>query len=106
MRRGVAVEVVYADDLVVGAGREVAAIGRESDGVDGAEMVTHMTELSRFGVGHVVRVIYGIGRPHANVTICQHMSEVVQLGQEMGQDDSIPPPAVASLEPSGETWQL
>lgn len=108
MRRGVAVEVVYADDPIVCAGREIAAVGRESDGVNGAEVVAHMTELSGFGVGRVVRVVYGISRPHANMTICQRTSEMIQLGQGMRQrqGDGIPPPAVASLEPSGETWQL
>lgn len=39
MRTRAAVEAVNADELVVGAGRKVEAIGREADGVDGAEML-------------------------------------------------------------------
>lgn len=63
--------MVYADDLVVGTGGEVAAIRRKSDRVDGAKMVAHVAELSWFRVGFVVRVVYGIGGPNANVAIWQ-----------------------------------
>lgn len=78
MRRRTAIEVVYADNLVVRAGREVAAIGGESDGVNRAEVMAHMAKLPRFGVGRVVRVVYRIGRPDSDVTICQDVSEIVQ----------------------------
>lgn len=70
--------MVYADDLVVRAGREVATIGGESDGVDRAEVMAHMAKLPRFGVGRVIGVVYGIGGPDSDVTICQDVSEIVQ----------------------------
>jgi hypothetical protein len=69
VRRRVAIEVVDADDLVVGTGGKIAAIGRKANGVDGSEMVAHVAELARFPVVLVVGVVYGLGRPDADVAI-------------------------------------
>lgn len=69
VRWRVAVELVDADDSVVGAGREVAAIWREADGVDGAQMVAHVTELSRFVKALFGGIVDGLGRPHPDVAI-------------------------------------
>lgn len=46
--------MVDADDLVVGTGGEVAAIGREADGVNCAKVVTHVAELAGFVVGSIL----------------------------------------------------
>ena len=107
VRGRVAVELVDANDSVVGAGCEVAAVWREADRVDGAEVVAHVAELARFARVDAVRLEDGRGRPDADVAICSVQQAVVFLGilKQPHQID-IPPPAVASLEPSGEMWQL
>lgn len=98
--------MVYAYYLVIGAGGKITAVGRESDGVNGAKVVAHVAELARFGVRPVVCIVNRIGRPYSNVAIWQCILETVQLLEGLKQYARIPPPAVASLEPSGETWQL
>lgn len=62
--------MVYADELVVCARRKVAAIGRESHGVDCAKVVAHVAELSRFRGGFIVGVVYRLGRPDSHMAIC------------------------------------
>jgi hypothetical protein len=69
VRRWVAVEVVDADELVVGPRCQVAAVRREPDGVYGAEMVTHVTELARLGVALFFGIVYRLGRPDPDVAI-------------------------------------
>lgn len=102
--------MVYADDLVVGARGEVATVGGEAHGVNRAEVVAHVAELARFGVGEVVGLVYRLGGPDPYVAICA--ASGICLGQKGARERKeelgarIPPPAVASLEPSGETWQL
>lgn len=101
--------MVDADDLVVSARGEVAAVGREADGVDGTEVVAHVAELARLVVASILGVVDGIGRPDTDVAICRErdVSEAVFQFEKGGHEVArIPPPAVASLEPSGETWQL
>lgn len=61
--------MVYAYYLVVGAGGKITAIGRKSNGVDGAKVVAHVAELTWFGVRPVVCIVDRIGRPYPNVTI-------------------------------------
>lgn len=99
--------MIYADDLVVGARGEVATVRGEADGVNRAKVVAHVAELARFGVGEVVRLVYRLGGPDADMAICA--TSGLCLGQDGAREElgaRIPPPAVASLEPSGETWQL
>lgn len=55
------VEVVDADDLVVSARGEIAAVWGESDGVDGSEVVAHVAELARLAVASILGVVDGIG---------------------------------------------
>lgn len=62
--------MVYADDLVVGARGKIATVGGEADGVDCAEVVAHVAELARFGVGEVVGLVYGLGGPDPDMAIC------------------------------------
>ena len=105
----VAIELVDANDSVVGAGCEVAAVRGEADRVDGAEVVAHVAELAWLAGVAAVRVEDGRGRPDANVSICSRVR--VQQGRRRLLEGlfnriDVPPPAVASLEPSGEMWQL
>lgn len=69
MGRWVGVEEVDTDDLVVGAGREVFAVGGEADGVDGARVRAYGCQLLGLGVVGVVGVEDGVCRPYANVCI-------------------------------------
>lgn len=62
--------MVDAYDLVVCAGSKVAAVGRESDGVDSSKVVAHVAELARLVVASILRVVDGGGRPDSNVAIC------------------------------------
>lgn len=64
-----ALELVYADDLVVGARGEIATIGGEAHGVYGSQVVAHMTQLSRLRVGSIFGLVDGFGRPYSDVTI-------------------------------------
>ena len=102
MRGRAGVELVYADDLIVGARGKIAAAGGESNRVDGTEMVAHVAELPRFRILLVVGIVDGLGRPDPHMAIC--FASVFD-SQTLGRD-GVPPPAVASLLPSGETWQL
>lgn len=63
------VEVVDTDNLVVGAGGQVFAIGGEAYGVDGARMVAHGCQLPGLGVFGVARVGDGFCGPDAHVAI-------------------------------------
>lgn len=66
-----------------------------------------MAKLARFVVGPVLRVVDGVSRPDPDVTICQYsMLDIMVEYRGARANKRIPPPAVASLEPSGETWQL
>jgi hypothetical protein len=96
--------VVYADDLVVGARSKITAIWRESNGVDRAKVVAHVAELARLRVGRIVGLVYRLGGPYSDMAIC--MASALCVGNEHAGGDlgsRVPPPAVASLEPSGET---
>lgn len=67
--RRVAVEMVDTDDLVVGAGSEVATIRGKSNGMNGSEMVAHVAELSGFRVVSVMGVEDGLDGPDADMAI-------------------------------------
>lgn len=69
MRRWVAIELVNADDPVVGARSEVTAIRGESDGMDGAQVVAHVAKLSWFAVIRMVGVEDGFGRPDTDMAV-------------------------------------
>jgi hypothetical protein len=68
VRGRIAVVLIHANDLVVGARSYVSAIGRKPDRVNGSQMVAHMTELSRLGA--FLGFVDGIRGPDANVAIC------------------------------------
>jgi hypothetical protein len=70
--------------------------------MDRAEVVAHVAELPRLRVLLVVRIVDGLGRPDPDMAICFASVFVPDM---IGRD-GVPPPAVASLLPSGETWQL
>lgn len=61
--------MVDANELVVGAGRQVSTIGGKADGMDGSQVVAHVAKLSRFGIGLVVCIVDRLGRPDTNVAI-------------------------------------
>lgn len=63
------IELVYAYDFIIGARRQITAVRREADGVDGAEVVAHVAELSRLRVGLVLGAVDGLGRPNADMAI-------------------------------------
>ena len=79
MRGRAGVELVYADDLIVGARGKIAAVGGESNRVDGTEMVAHVAELPRLRVGRVIGIVDGLCRPHANVTVCAQLRQPLQF---------------------------
>ena len=69
MRRRAAVELVDADNLIVCTRGQISAVRGKSYGMDGAEVVAHMTELSRLVALGSVGVVYGLGRPYADVAV-------------------------------------
>lgn len=69
MRGRIAVELVYADNPVIGAGSEVTAIRGESDGVYGAQVVAHVAKLSWFAMVGVIGVEDGFGRPDTDMAV-------------------------------------
>lgn len=72
--------MVYADNLVVGARGKIATVRGEADGVDCAEVVAHVAELARLGVGEVVGLVYGLGGPDPDMAICA--ASGICLGKE------------------------
>lgn len=72
--------MVYADDLVVGARGEIATVGGEAHGVNRAEVVAHVAELARFGVGEVVGLVDRLGGPDPYMAICA--ASGIFLGQK------------------------
>ena len=79
--------MVDADDLVVGARSEIAAIGRESDGVDGSKMVAHVAELPGFRVVSVMGVEYGFDGPDTNMAISAGGSQSLAVGRDVAAVD-------------------
>lgn len=78
LRRRALVQVVYANNLVVGTGGKVSTVGGEAHGVDRAKVVAHVAELARTGKRLVVGLVDRFGGPDSNVAICsqaEHMSE-------------------------------
>lgn len=72
--------MVYADDLVVGARGEIATVGGEAHGVNSAEVVAHVAELARFGVGEVIGLVDRLGGPDPYMAICA--ASGICLGQK------------------------
>jgi len=68
----------------------------------GARVITHMAELARVWIAGDVGVEDGIHRPDSNMAI--YSTESVKL--HIARKHLLPPAAVASLLPSGDTWQL
>lgn len=75
--------MVDADDLVVGTGSEVAAVGRESNGVDSSEMVAHMAELPGFRVVSVMGVEDGLDGPDADMAISAGGGQPLAVGRDV-----------------------
>lgn len=73
--------MVYADDLVVGAGSKIAAVGGESNGVNCAQVVAHVTELARLRVGGIVGLVYRLGGPNSDVAICVASGNLSRRGE-------------------------
>lgn len=63
------VEVVYADDLVVGTAGKITTVGGESNGVNGAKMMAHMAELARLVVIWRVGIVDRFGGPNSHVSV-------------------------------------
>lgn len=82
MRRRVCVQRVDADYLVICAGCQIFAVGRESDGVYGSGVIAHRSKLFRFvGVGRVSCVIDGFGRPYSYISIWKEERCLEQCSQ-------------------------
>lgn len=64
------VKGVDAHNLVIRSGGEIFAIGREANSMNGAGVVAHRSQLSRFGVVGVAGIVDGIRRPNSNMAIC------------------------------------
>ncbi len=73
--------------------------------MDGTEVMAHVAELPGLGIRRIVGAVDGWCGPDADVTICARYSFSREHRIER-RGYHLPPPAVASLEPSGETWQL
>lgn len=69
MGRWTGVKLVDANNFVVGTRCQVAAIGRKADGVDGAEVMAHVTELARLDAGGILGSVDGFSRPDADMTV-------------------------------------
>ena len=77
------VEVVYADNLVVGSAGKIATIGREANRVNRAEMVAHMAKLARLVVVWRVGIVNRFGRPNSDVSIAACGRKTFAVGRNM-----------------------
>lgn len=81
------VQMVDADELVVGAAGQVAAIGREAHGMDGAQMVAHVAQLARLLVVAIVGVIDGVGGPDAHMAVAARRRDSLAVGRDVAAVD-------------------
>ena len=81
------VEVVDADELVVGAAGQIAAIGREAHRVDGAQVMAHVAQLARLLVVGVVGVVDGLGRPDAHMAVAARSRDSLAIGRDVAAVD-------------------
>lgn len=76
--------MVDADELVVGARGKVATVWREADGVNGAQVVAHVAELSRLLLGAFNGIaVDGLSRPDAHMSITTRSREALAIGGDV-----------------------
>ena len=93
--------MVDADELVVGAGGQISAIWRESDRVNRAQMMAHVTQLPRLPlVGARICTVDGLGRPDADVAIAAGRRESFAVGRNVAAVDFVVLLFAAVAQPS------
>lgn len=85
--RGVTIELIYAYDLVVGAGCEVSTVRREAHRVDGSQVVAHVAELPWFSEALIVGVVDSFGGPNPDVTIASRSGQSRAIGGDVAAVD-------------------
>lgn len=81
------VQMVDADELIIGAAGQIPAIGREAHRVDGAEMVAHVAELARLLVALIVGVVDGLCRPDAHMAVAARRGYSLAIGRDVAAVD-------------------
>lgn len=74
------VQVVYANELVVGTAGQVPSIGGKPHRVNCPQVMAHVAELARLRVAGIFRIEDGVGRPDSNVAITTGGRESFAIG--------------------------
>lgn len=94
------VKGVHAHDLIVSPRSQEFAAGREPNSMNCAGVIAHGSQLSRFGVVWFASIVDGIRRPDADMAV---YAGIFSLRFFYCERILLPPAAVTSLVPSGET---
>lgn len=87
MRRGLFLQVIDADNLVVGTASQPAAIGAKPDRMDSATVVAHMAQLFRARVICIRGIADSLHAPDAHMAIARRRRDAAAIGRDVAGVD-------------------
>lgn len=87
MRRGLFLQVINANNLIIGTTSQPAAIGTKPDRMNRATMVAHMAQLLRAPVLCIRRIANSLHAPDAHMAIARRRRDTASIGRDVAGVD-------------------